>query len=466
MNKRISPILIGLLVLALTGTAVYAGFEHTQKNEYQLYLQNAFQESFYETTKYVDDVRNILSKLRLTSKPEQSAPLFARLWGQAAAAQENLGRLPYNHSVIDSSQKFLSQTSDFAYSMMNKNIDGSNLTEDDISKLDSLYEYSIKFSNELNTMASEVSMGNNISWSKISEEEAVLEKAENDAEQNIPLLGSMSKVNEEFQEYPSLIYDGPFSDHLKTLEPLMTKGAQKITSDDGIQIVKDFLNYSNVKEVKFIGKTDEKSESVLPLYSYQALLGDSQEPSVYIDITQYGGYPLLMLNYTDTSSEAQNNNEITLEEAKQRAKEFLNSNKYENMEPSYYEQALGVAVINFAPVENGITMYPDLIKVKVDLKNGDIIGFEGKGYIMMHHQRELSKPKISEEEAKQQISPNFNIEASKLCVIPLESKKEVLCYEFKGKYNDDNFLVYINADTGKQEKILQLLISDNAILTE
>lgn len=462
MNKRIG-ILVAVLVICLTATAVYAGYEHNQKNDYQRYLQNSFQESFYETTKYVDDVKNILSKIRLTAKPEQSVALFARLWSQAAAAQENLGRLPYNHSIIDSSQRFLSQTSDFAYSMMNKNIDGENLNEDDLNKLNQIYDYSQKFSTELNTMASEISMGNNISWEKINAEEAVLQKAEQDNEK-IALLGSMSNVNEQFQDYPALIYDGPFSDHIKTMEPLMTKDKQQITKEEGMEIVKGFLKYDNVVDVKFISETDKNAESVLPVYTYQATLADNSEPTVYVDITQYGGQPLLMLNYTDTSS--QNDNQISLEQAKQKAKSFLDSNGYLNMQPSYYENADGVAVINFAPVQNDIIMYPDLIKIKVDLRTGTIIGFEGKGYIMMHHDRNIEEPKLSKNQAKEQISPKFDIQNIKLCVIPLESKREVLCYELKGKYEDDDFLVYINANTGKQEKILQLLISENAILTQ
>ena len=53
----------------------------------------------------------------------------------------------------------------------------------------------------------------------------------------------------------------------------------------------------------------------------------------------------------------------------------------------------------------------------------------------------------------------------KLAVIPLETKKEVLCYELKGKIDQDEYLIYLNAETGKQEKILLLLVSENGTLT-
>ncbi len=461
MKRGVSPVIVVILVVALTGTAVFAGYQNTQKNDYQRYLQNSFQQSFYDTVFYVNGVANLVGKLRLTSKPEQRIELFAQLSRDAATAQENLGRLPYNHSTIDYTLIFLSQTSDFALTMMKKSIDGENLSEEDWKKIGLVYEYGNKFADELSTMASEVTLGNNIEWDKMNQEEAALEKVEGQMEQVAP-LGSMSKVSQEFNEYPSLIYDGPFSAHIKTMEPLMTKDKPKVSKEEGIEIVKKFLHYDNVTDVKFVSETDSNSESVLPVYTYQAVLANNSEPTVYVDITQKGGQPLLMLNYSDTSGEK----EITLEQAKQKAQQFLDLNGYPNMQPSYYENSNGVAVINFAPVKDDIVMYPDLIKIKVDMKSDAIIGFEGKGYITMHHDREIGKPKLTEENAKKEISEEFQIESIKKCIIPLESKREVLCYEFKGKYKDDTFLVYINANTGKQEKILQLLISNNAILTQ
>jgi len=170
-----------------------------------------------------------------------------------------------------------------------------------------------------------------------------------------------------------------------------------------------------------------------------------------------------MINYFEVEK---TDKKIPIEEAKENAQQFLNTNGYENMEPSYYENAGDNAIINFAPVENDITMYPDLIKIKVDMTTGTVIGFEGLGYIMMHQARNIEAAKLTEEEARQEISPNFNVESVKKCIIPLETKQEQFCYEFKGKYKEDAFLIYINANTGKEEKILQLLISDNAILTQ
>ena len=41
-----------------------------------------------------------------------------------------------------------------------------------------------------------------------------------------------------------------------------------------------------------------------------------------------------------------------------------------------------------------------------------------------------------------------------MAIIPTEWQTEILCYEFKGKVNDKEFLVYINAENGREEDIL------------
>jgi len=453
----IAPIVAAVLFVGIISSTAYGAYQHNQKEDYERYLENTFQESFYETAYCVSDVENMIAKLRLTNNAQQSISMFAQLWRQAAAAQESLGRLPYNHSVIDNTQVFLSQTSDFAYSMMIKNIDGKDLTDEDRQKMEQLYQYAKKFSDELNNAVSEVVMGNSINWEEIS-----LEESQNNME-GVERLGSMVTISKEFQEYPSLIYDGPFSAHIKKLAPRLTENAQKITPEEGIERVRKFLSYENIADISFISQTPEESQTTIPIYTYCATFQDKTEPQVYIDITQNGGYPLVMLNYSDIADTGE---QINLEQAKEKAKEFLKENGYMDMEASYYENANGVAVINFAPVEKGVVMYPDLIKIKIDMRNAMIIGFESEGYITSHYKRNVPEAVLSVAEARKKISDNFNVESVKMCVIPLDSRQEVPCYEFKGSYGEDNFLVYINTQNGKQERILQLFISENAVLTE
>ena len=117
-------------------------------------------------------------------------------------------------------------------------------------------------------------------------------------------------------------------------------------------------------------------------------------------------------------------------------------------------------------MQDDVIIYPDLIKVKVALDNGEILGLETSGYLNNHIEtRDLSKIKIQIEQARQTINPDLEIGSEGLAVIPTEWKTEILCYEFKGKVEDREFLVYINAENGREEDVLMITNTPNGTLT-
>ena len=52
------------------------------------------------------------------------------------------------------------------------------------------------------------------------------------------------------------------------------------------------------------------------------------------------------------------------------------------------------------------------------------------------------------------------------CVVPLENGKEVFCYEVTGIYKQEKFLIYINQESGKFEKIYRLIENQRGIIVE
>ena len=72
---------------------------------------------------------------------------------------------------------------------------------------------------------------------------------------------------------------------------------------------------------------------------------------------------------------------------------------------------------------------------------------------------------IGQEKAKENLNPKLQIESEKLAIIPTKWQTEILCWEFKGKVDNTDFLVYINASTGKEEDILVIVNTPNGTLT-
>ena len=135
------------------------------------------------------------------------------------------------------------------------------------------------------------------------------------------------------------------------------------------------------------------------------------------------------------------------------------------MKETYYLKQDGIVTINYAYNQGNVTVYPDLIKVKVALDNGEILGLEATGYLNNHSVRDIKNIKISIEEAKKDLNKNLEIISEGMAIIPTEWKTELLCYEFKGKVDDKEFLVYINAENGREEDVLVITNTPNGTLT-
>ena len=105
-----------------------------------------------------------------------------------------------------------------------------------------------------------------------------------------------------------------------------------------------------------------------------------------------------------------------------------------------------------------------MIKLKIDLSDGTVLGFEASAYYTNHVKRTLLKGNYSIENAKNKINKNFVIQEERLALIPLDYGQEVLCYEFVCKHGGDDYYFYINTTTGVEENILKIIQTDNGSL--
>ena len=99
------------------------------------------------------------------------------------------------------------------------------------------------------------------------------------------------------------------------------------------------------------------------------------------------------------------------------------------------------------------------------LDNGAVVGFEGEGYLMNHTQRELPQPAVSLAQAQLVVGDGLDILEHQLAVIPTGGENEVFCHEFKCETDQGGHaILYVNAQTGQEEKLLLLLEDESGTL--
>ena len=129
---------------------------------------------------------------------------------------------------------------------------------------------------------------------------------------------------------------------------------------------------------------------------------------------------------------------------------------YKIMKVVWSANAHGHTFVNLAPVEEGIILYPDLVKVKIDNESGQVIGFDSAHHAYNHRKRSLEKPTISEAEARERLSLT-PIAEGRLTLIPEgDGQKEALCYEYQCE-SEGTYFVYIDAMTGAEAEILYVI---------
>ena len=181
---------------------------------------------------------------------------------------------------------------------------------------------------------------------------------------------------------------------------------------------------------------------------------------VWISISKKGGH-VVFVNY-NRQVDMEN---IKQEEANEIGIKFLNEKGFPNMKATYFTKQGGIVTVNYAYQENNVVIYSDLIKVKIALDNGEVLGLETTGYLNSHYERKFNEIKVSKEKAKEFLNKDLEIISEGLAMIPTEYQTELLCWEFKGKVEDRDFLVYINVETGKEEDVLLILDTPNGTLT-
>lgn len=443
MRKKIIYIILAILIIA---TIILGYFLYKKNKESVVASENLYNQSLYELSYYMDNVKNYLAKATISTSSTHGAETLTNLWREANLAQTYLSMLPIESQELENTEKFLNQVSDYSYSLSRKNIKGNNLSDEDLKNLQDLHKYSVEINEVVNQISSDLNAGT-IKWKDLTNNKKV------DFAQQVSSDFSLANTLEEnLHQYSGLIYDGAYSEHIISAEKKAVKG-EKITEEQAQNKAKEFVG--EVREINSLGLSEN---AAVPAYTFN--IKNKNDENITISISETGGF----IVYMNSDREVKVEN-LSFEQANEKGKQYLKEKGFENMQQTYYLKNEGILTINYAYSQNGVIMYPDLIKVKVALDNGQIIGIETTGYLNNHTQRDTSKIKITKEQAKQKLNKSLNIQSELMAVIPTEWKTEILCYEFKGKVDGTEYLVYINAETGEEQEILIITNTPNGQLT-
>lgn len=419
----------GLVMLSMLLIAVlsFAVAQTRALNAANARIDAMVQKAFYETCELTEGMAVNFRKLLVAGERGQMQALLNETALQTQGAMSDLALLPLGQETVSATLKFINQAGDFARALSVKLGNGGTLTEQDHETLRTLSETAAGFSVSLARLLDRYEKG-----------EAVFDGASEAAGQE-----NLAPITSPAGEYPVLLYDGPFSDGRSDGDFKTLRGLAEVDEPTARQRLTAFLG-QQVQDVRLTG------EGSVPVdcYEYSLQMGDYR---LSAGVTKAGGEVLYLLCDSDVGDV-----NITQDAAVDAARAFLLARGYGTMEMSYMSLFDGILTVNFAAVQDGVVLYPDLVKVQVSMRDGAVIGLEPAGYLMNHVQRVIEIPKITEEEALMRIGGALTAEGARLCVIP-ENDAEYLCYEIAATDGAGSFLVYIDAMTGVERELMQVV---------
>lgn len=447
----IVPLAAGILLLA---GATYWGYgQMMSRRSAETALANKYNLAFYNLANNLQNMEVILSKSLVGQETTQDAQLFMRLWQESVAAQNNLGQIPVSDTTVARTIKFLNQVGGYAQTLAVQSAGGQPKTDSQWQNLQKLYGQARQLNGEMNLVASDLSSGRLMLSELKKESRSVLRK------QGPQLAnGNFQVMDRNMQQFPTLIYDGPFSEHLSTRKPLGLGGAQ-VTADQARSKALSFLDQP--PNTSHVASVTAQDNSRIPIYRVDVTSSSGKGETVSVGVSRQGGQVVWMIDSRNVPG-----TNLSAAQAGDSAARFLEGRGFKDMESTYYEFRNHTAVFNFAAHQGGAVLYPDMIKVSVALDSGQIVGFDASNYWMAHRSRTIAQPALTVDQARQKLSSRLkDVSPGRLALIPKTPDQEVLAYEFQGRLDSDVFLVYINAATGAEERVLRVIRTNEGVLT-
>ncbi|KGX92183.1 sporulation protein [Pontibacillus halophilus JSM 076056 = DSM 19796] len=432
-------ILIGVLALGVVGTGVWGYQEHQEKNAILIQAENTYQRAFHDLTYRTELLHDKIGTVMAMNSREQLSPQLAEVWRITSEAHTDVGQLPLTLMPFNKTQDFLTSIGEFSYKTAVRDLDKKPLSADEIGQLEKLYEQSGEIKDELRQVQYMV-LEENLRWMDVE-----LALASKDEVSDNKIIDGFKTVEKNVEGYEEGNLGPTATGTSQEEHGFSYLTGEDLSEEQAIEKAKNLFEVTNEERITIA--TSGKGADV-PTYSVSY---ENGEKSGYMDLSVKGGHPINLLVERKVESK-----EISLFEGLEKAVAFLENQDYQDMEPFQSNQYGNIGVYSFLYKQGDVRIYPDSVQVKVALDNGDMLGLSARDFLMNHKERELPEPSLASDEAKQKVNKDVNIQEEYLSIIENDVNEEVLCYEYIGTMGENTYRIFINAESGAEERVDRL----------
>lgn len=438
--------LFAVLILVVAGTGYWGYQEHQDKNSVLIKAENNYQRAFHDLNNNVSNLEDELGKSIAMNTRNLLAPCMANIWRISNEAHSNIGQLPLALTPFKTAKEFLAQLADYTFDIGMRDLENEPLTEKEWGKLKSLHGEAKSVQQDLRKLQSLIS-NDGIRWMDVELEVAAEEK--NMAKNLNGITSGFEELDKQVQGYIETeggALENKVTDHFGHKRTKIQ--GKSISEDEAERKAKRFMDTDEDVQAD-VTKSGESNEFTAFSVRFSP---EDREHDISVDVSKQGGHVLWMLDSRDIEE-----TELGLNEGQLKAEKFLKEREIDSMIAVESDQYDNVGVFDFVYVQDDVRVFTDVIRVKVALDNGDIVGYEALDYVMNHDDEiTIDEPDVSLQEAKDVVHPNFKVMEEHLSIVEIKAGEKKLCYELLGTIEDESYRIFVNASTGDEEKVEKL----------
>ncbi|KUO59448.1 MAG: peptidase M4 [Gracilibacter sp. BRH_c7a] len=437
------------LAVALTLSLMWGVSQFQRAEDLKIISENNYSHSFANFVSQVDGLETNLAKSRAAGTPTQQVFYLSQSWQQSETAVNNLSLLPAKEFGLNYVDQILNQIGEYTRILTQQVAKGEVLNSNNQKTLGEMHERLIGVNRNIQELNVTL-MTENVAWvekttpgiwGRITQVSPASAQGEEGETAKIGSVSSgLEQLDASLQKLPPFSYSGQIDTH-SVPEPLGLPD-KNIDEEQARTVATDFLTH--------IGYTSPTVELVRtsngPLGGYIWKYN-----SATLDISKKGGVVTLFIDERPLEE-----SRLTIEQAVDKAMNTLKDIGWHVVQTSI-EDFGGYITLEAVNIEKGIHIYPDKLRLTVALDNGRITGYDSTAFWLFNHKRNLDIDIMDIAKANKSLNPNMKVLSSKPVIISRPGWEEAFCYEFRGSMNGEEFLVYINATEGSEEKIQRII---------
>lgn len=439
---------IGALAAAFLISLGWGFNEYRVAGDYRLLAENNNHRALTDFASHLDQLETDMAKGNVASNPTQRILYLSQISSKSDAALKDFAQIPAEQTGLSYVGQFLTQSGDFARTLAQRIAGGGKISAEEEKTLTDMHERLVPVNQKVQDIMARVDT-ENLVWtdpaSSIRQRlgfgrPQIAEAAADGSEAPFKSVRSgLDQLDASLQKLPPFSYTGEYATRIVP-EPLGLPSGT-VTKDQAQVAARSFLSkvgYPNITP-EFAGE----SQGALGGYIWKY-------KEVYLEVSRQGGVVTI---YRDQRSIEPRT--LSIDDAELKAQAALQALGWQLTLTS--REDFGSYVQFDAVVEkDGVRIYPDKVRLMIALDNGQLVGLDATPYYAFHHSRTYPA-KITLDQATRKLRPNFQILESRLAVISKIGNQEVYSYEFRGRYQGEEYLLYLNASTGAEEKIQRII---------